>query len=372
MTGTPLSPAQRVDWLRLIRTDNVGPITFRQLLARFGDATNALAALPDLSRRGGRSRPLKPYAKSAAEHEIEELAALDGRIFCWGEPDYPSPLAAVEDAPPVIMVRGFSHVFEKRCLAIVGARNASLNGRKMAQTLAHELGEAGFVIASGMARGIDASAHAGSLASGTIAVLAGGVDVIYPQENEQLYADICGQGAVISERPVGVVAQARDFPRRNRIIAGLALGVVVVEAAHRSGSLITARLALEQGREVFAVPGSPLDPRCRGTNHLLRQGAVLTESARDVVDAVTPMLRQPLAQQADEREYEPPRAEPVDENQLADARETVLRALSPTPVDVDEIVRTYQLSPAVVWMVLLELELAWRIERQPGNRVAAI
>ena len=286
MTGASLSPTQRLDWLRLIRTDNVGPITFRQLLARFGGAAEALAALPDLSRRGGRSRPLKPYAKSAAEREIEELAALDGRLVCWGEPGYPPPLAAVEDLPPVIMVRGFPHLFEQRCLAIVGARNASLNGRKMAQILAQALGEAGFVIASGMARGIDASAHAGSLASGTIAVLAGGIDVIYPQENRQLYADICSQGAVISERPMGAVAQSRDFPRRNRIIAGLALGVVVVEAAHRSGSLITARLALEQGREVFAVPGSPLDPRCRGTNHLLRQGAVLTESAQDVVDAL--------------------------------------------------------------------------------------
>ncbi len=187
MTGTALSPAQRVDWLRLIRTDNVGPITFRQLITRFGDAATALAALPDLSRRGGRARPVRPYTRSDAEREIEALESIEGRLIGWGEPAYPPLLAAVEDAPPVIMVRGFPHLLDKRCLAIVGARNASLNGRKMAQALARDLGEAGFVIASGLARGIDAGARAGALASGTIAVLAGGVDVVYPEENRALY-----------------------------------------------------------------------------------------------------------------------------------------------------------------------------------------
>lgn len=370
--GRVLGRAERLDWLRLIRSENVGPITFRHLLQRFGSAGAALAALPDLSRRGGRLGGLAIAGKAQAEAELATLERLGARLVGWGEPDYPFALAAIEDAPPLLCVRGNAHLLTRRIVAIVGARNASANGVRLARQLALDLGAAGLVVASGLARGIDTGAHHGALAGGTIAVMAGGVDVIYPAENTELYERIVAQGAAISEQPPGVNPQARHFPRRNRLISGLALGVVVVEASPRSGSLITARYALEQGREVFAVPGSPLDPRSRGTNHLIRQGATLTESAADIVPVLADQLsRRPFAEPAGQP-LTPPEPTPASEPEVALARDQVAEKLGPTPTPVDEILRQCQLSPAAVQTCLLELELAGRLVRHPGNQVALV
>ena len=258
-----------------------------------------------------------------------------------------------------------------KAVAIVGARNASANGRRLARELAAGLGAADFVVVSGLARGIDAAAHAGALESGTIAVLAGGIDVVYPQENQELYDSIARQGLLVSEIALGTQPQASHFPRRNRLISGLSLGAVVVEAAPRSGSLITARQAADQGREVFAVPGSPLDPRARGCNGLIRQGATLVESADDVIESLAGMLKPPMAEPP-ERDFGPGKPPEPPESDLAACRAIMDDLLSPTPVPVDELIRECQFSPAVVQTVLLELELAGRIERHPGNRVALV
>ena len=290
-----LSAAEKLDWLRLIRSENVGPITFYRLLERFGSAAAALQALPALARSGGRHRAIKVCPRAAAEREIEALQKTGACLVALGEATYPPALAHIEDAPPLIAVLGHGHLLaEKPAVAVVGARIASLNGQRFARRLAAGLGKGDLVVVSGLARGIDASAHAGALETGTAAVLAGGVDVAYPRENARLYEEIAARGALISEAAPGTVPQARHFPRRNRLISGMSRGVVVVEASPRSGSLITARMALEQGREVFAVPGSPLDPRARGTNGLIRQGAILTESAEDVLSALADALRPPL------------------------------------------------------------------------------
>ena len=366
-----LNSAERLAWLRLIRSENIGPITFRKLLTHFGDAEAALEAVPHMAQRGGLKKPLRLYPKAAAEREMEALAALGGRAIALIEPDYPEPLAAIADPPPVIMTIGHPHLLAAKTVAMVGARNASANGRRLARDLAAALGEADFVVASGMARGIDAAAHAGALQSGTIAVMAGGVDVVYPQENQELYELIGTQGLLLSEIAMGTTPQASHFPRRNRLISGLSLGVVVVEAAPRSGSLITARQAADQGREVFAVPGSPLDPRARGCNGLIRQGATLVESAADVIDALAGMLKAPM-REPPERDFGPGKRPELPDSDLAACRAQLWDLLSPTPVPVDELIRECQLSPAVVQTVLLELELAGRIERHPGNRVALV
>jgi DNA processing protein len=366
-----LTDAERLDWVRLIRSENVGPVTFHRLVERYGTARAALDALPELARRGGRAKPLRVAGRAEAEREIAANARVGARLLCACEPDYPEPLAALDDAPPVISVLGHAHLLKRRSVALVGARNASLNGRKFAEALARDLGDAGFLVVSGLARGIDTAAHAGALATGTAAVVAGGIDVIYPPENERLYRDIVAQGVVVAESTVGVQPQARHFPRRNRLISGLSLGVLVVEAAMRSGSLITARMALEQGREVMAVPGSPLDPRCHGTNNLLRQGATLVENAADVIRAVEnlcpPSVSEPQAELfAGFRMAEP------DERTLESARALILENLSPVPIAIDELVRGCQLSAPVVLTVVLELELAGRVQRQPGNQVNLI
>ena len=371
LLGQEPSPDERRDRLRLIRSENVGPRTYRALMAAFGTATAALAAAPALSRRGGRRRAIKLCLAADAERELAALDALGARLLTLGEADYPVALAAIDDAPAVLTMRGAGAMLARPAVAVVGARNASVNGRKLADDLARGLGAAGLVVVSGLARGIDGAAHAGALATGTVAVMAGGVDVVYPPQHEALYAAILEAGAVVSEMPPGLSPQARYFPRRNRIIAGLSLGVVVVEAARRSGSLITARLALEQGREVFAVPGSPLDPRAGGTNQLIKNGAVLTENARDVVDELRPMLRVPLPENRGLSDVPTTPPEPA-ESEVSAVRQVVMDSLSPSPVAVDEIIRRCQLSPSIVQMVLLELELAGRVERQAGNRVAAI
>ena len=367
----PLTPSERLDWLRLIRSENIGPITFYQLLSRFGSAAASLEALPEIARRGGRQRPLAIATKPAIERELAALAKAGAQLIGWGEPLYPPALAAIEDAPPLISVRGNVDLLTRRAVAIVGARNASANGRRFARDIALQLGAEQLVVISGMARGIDAAAHEGALPGGTIAVVAGGIDVVYPEENRALYDMIAERGALIAEMPVGTTPQARHFPRRNRIISGASLGVLVVEAAVGSGSLITARYALDQGREVFAVPGSPLDPRCRGTNDLIRKGARLVESAADIIEEMAPLLAVPLAERR-RALFAAARSMIPDEADLESARARVLELLSPSPVPVDELVRQCQLSPAIVVTVLLELELAGRLERQPGNQVALL
>ncbi len=293
---TPLNAAERLDWLRLIRSENVGPITFRRLLERFGSAAAALRAVPDLARRGGRARAIQICPRDRAEAELAAVEAAGAQLVALAEPDYPPALAHVEDAPPILCLAGNIHLLQRTVVAIVGARNASINGQRLARDLAGDLAAAGYVVASGMARGIDAAAHQGSLQGGTVGVLGGGIDVIYPKENKDLFEAVRAQGVLVSESPPGTEPQARHFPRRNRIISGISLGVVVIEARPQSGSLITARMALEQGREVFAVPGSPLDPRSRGANDLIRQGAVLTETAADVRAVLDAMQRSPLAE----------------------------------------------------------------------------
>jgi DNA processing protein len=366
--GFRLSDGERLDWLRLIRSQNVGPRTFRALLDRFGSAGAALAALPDLARRGGASRPARIHPRAEAEREIEAANALGAALVALGEADYPERLATIDDAPPIIAVRGKRDTLTRPVVAIVGSRNASGAGVKLAERLAHDIGEAGFAIASGLARGIDAAAHRASLASGTIAVLAGGHDHIYPPQHVPLADAIAADGALITEMPLGWEPRARDFPRRNRLISGLAVGVVVIEAARRSGSLITARFALEQGREVFAVPGSPLDPRCEGTNGLLKQGAILVTEAADVTTVLQPILGQPIAWSAQEPEHAlaaQPGSEPGDRE-----RDAIVGLLGPTPIGIDDLVRLSQYPPAIVRAVLLELELAGRLERHGGALVS--
>ncbi len=381
--AAPFPEAERLDRLRLCRSEGVGPVTYRRLLERFPSAAEALAGLPELARRGGRAQPPAIATAEAAAAELAAARVAGIRLILLGEPDYPPLLASIADPPPVLAVRGDPAILTRPAIGLVGTRNASANGRRMAETLAAELGAAGFVIASGLARGIDTAAHRGALVSGTVAVLAGGADVVYPEENRSLYEAIAGTGAIIAESPLGVHPQARHFPRRNRLISGLSQGVIVVEAALRSGALITARTALEQGREVMAVPGSPLDPRARGPNDLIRQGAALVEGIDDVVAALnsvgagrartmTPGDVAALAEALNDEEAmaaDPAAAGPDD---LEAARRSVEAALSAAPATVDEIVRSCQLSPAVVTSVLLEWELAGRVERQPGNRVALI
>jgi DNA processing protein len=378
LAARELDPQERLDWLRLSRTETVGPVTFYALLRRFGSASAALDALPRLSNYKG-ARPVTAMTRREAEAELAALDRLGASLVCWGEPLYPATLAAVEDAPPVLTVLGNAELLQAPMVAVVGARNASANGRRIARELAQGLGEAGIAVISGMARGIDAAAHIGSLDSGSVAVVAGGVDIVYPEENRGLYDALCRQGAVVAELPLGTEPQARHFPRRNRIISGMARGVVVVEAAAKSGSLITARFALEQGREVFAVPGSPLDPRSRGCNDLLRDGATLTETAADILTQLGPLLPAELpAPRAMTRASQPrlplmtavqtaPAAPQIPEDA---ALELVVEKLSPTPVAVDELVRQCHLSAASVATLLLELELAGRIERHPGNLVS--
>lgn len=366
-----LSAVEKLAWLRLIRSENVGPMSFRQLLARYGSATAALEALPELARRGGRKRPIRICPRNAAESEMARLQDLGVNLVAMVEPEYPPALAAVEDAPPVLSLLGHPHLAARPAVAVVGARNASVNGRRLAELLARDLAAAGHLVVSGMARGIDTAAHKGALADATAAVVAGGIDVVYPAENKDLYDAIKEQGLIIAELPPGTKPKASHFPRRNRIISGIALGTLVVEAAPRSGSLITARFALEQGREVFAVPGSPLDPRARGCNALIRDGALLVERAEDITTALEPLLRRPFSEGREES-YQGEFLASGDETEIAAAREIILSLLGPTPVTVDELVRQCQLSPASVTMALLELELAGMIDRQPGNRVVLL
>jgi len=367
----PLTDAEKIDWLRLLRSEGVGPVTFFHLVRFYGGAAKALAALPELARRSGRKAPIRVGTAADAERELAAVKRAGAALLGWLEPAYPVPLAAIEDAPPLLTVRGNIAFLSERNIAMVGARNASANGRALAEAIARDLGKAGFVVPSGLARGIDAAAHKGALATGTVAVLAGGIDVCYPPEHRALFDAVAAQGALVAELPPGTEPLARHFPRRNRIISGLAEGVVVIEAALRSGSLITARLAGEQGREVFAVPGSPLDPRCHGSNNLIRQGAALTESAEDVLRALSGRRISPAPAMALAEPDLAPLVPPA-EADSDKARTLLIEHLSPSPTAVDELVRQTDLPPALVASALLELELAGRIERHPGNRVARL
>jgi DNA processing protein len=360
-----VTEAERRAWLRLARTEQVGPVTFHNLIARFGSASAALEEIPRLAKRGGGKSFLLP-PEGDAERELAQLASLGGQMILSCDAAYPRGLKALDAPPPVLSVLGHPHLLQKEMVAIVGARNASALARKFADTLARDLGFAGLVVVSGLARGIDSAAHEAALAVGTAAVVAGGVDIIYPPENEKLYETIKNQGVILSEMRLGEAPQARHFPRRNRIISGLSRGVVVVEAAERSGSLITAQYALDQGREIFAVPGSPLDPRARGANRLIREGATLTESAEDILSVLSPMLGGAF------QEPDAPAPTPSTEALEAEAdriRTRVEEALGPAPAEIDELIRQLGAPPAAVLTVILELELAGRCARQPGNRV---
>ena len=366
--NTTLTNAERIDRLRLIRSDNVGPRTYRSLVAHFGSARAALERLPELARRGGAARQLRIGREEDARAELAACNKLGVRLLASEEAGYPPRLATIDDAPPLLGVRGTIETLMRPMIAIVGSRNASAAGLKFAGQLAHDLGQAGFVVISGLARGIDGSAHRASVASGTAAVLAGGHDCIYPPEHKDLLAGILDHnGAAISEMPPGHEPRARDFPRRNRLISGAALGVVVVEAAQRSGSLITARMANEQGREVFAVPGSPLDPRAAGTNDLIKQGATLVTEASDVIQMVTPIMERPLSLPLDEPDSDPFAGEPE-----TSERARIVSLLGPAPISIDDLIRLAETSAAVVRTVLLELELAGRLERHGGGLVSLI
>jgi DNA processing protein len=360
VTGNAGSEQERVDWVRLARTDSVGPVTFAHLIARYGSAGAALSQLPNLARRGGRGAPIDLFDARAAEAEIAAGAAIGARLLTCGSTGFPRLLSVLDPPPPLIWALGDVGVLSRRSVAIVGARAASAAGQRFALELAAALGEAGYGVVSGMARGIDTAAHRGSLKTGAVAVLAGGVDDIYPPENATLYDSLRVRGCVVSERPVGLKARAADFPRRNRLISGLALGVVVVEAELRSGSLITARLAGEQGREVFAVPGSPADPRSRGANDLIRQGAVLVEDANDILRVLDAQrdVRAPAAEA-----WTPGSDESADDGLC----ERIAALLSPAPVSIDVLARLAQARVSGVLAALTELSVAGRAEMLPGG-----
>lgn len=353
-----------LDRLRLIRTANIGPVTYFQLIQRFGTAKAALEAIPHLAQRGGGKAPRLPEIAAIAR-EIETVERLGARYLFLGQGLYPALLAELDSAPPALIVKGDLGLFERPAIAIVGARNASAAACRFARDLAHALSDESVLVVSGLARGIDTAAHQGSIANGTVGVIASGIDIAYPPENAKLQDEVAEKGLLIAEQPPGREPLARHFPYRNRIIAGMSLGTVVVEAAPRSGSLITARLAAEAGREVMAVPGSPLDPRAQGCNALIRDGATLIQSAADVIETI-----RPLAAHTARAGQTPYRGERVPADASDVERDLVLRLLSHAPVPVDELIRQSALSPATVQTVLLELELAGRLERHAGAKVS--
>jgi len=413
-----LSQSERLARIRLARSTNVGPVTFRKLLERFGSGRNAIDALPDVIAQAKTTRKIKIANRDETVAEIEAAKASRARPIIFGDPDYPPLLARIDDAPPYFYAIGRIELLGKVAIGIVGARNASATGCGFARKVSHELVNAGYVVVSGMARGIDGAAHAAALqckhdaGGGTIAVLGGGVDVVYPREHQDLYAQLCEQGCVVSEMPPGLQPQARHFPRRNRIISGLSLGTVVIEAGRNSGSLITARFAAEQGRDVFAVPGSPTDPRAAGPNSLIRDGAILCDSADVILDAIrtaeqnshlfeqnhtfntkardaipdtsadayqeiTASLEQDAVIRGEKKTRQSVELEEfsdeTDTNEdSVKEMEKLFDLLSPSPLLIDELIRTSDLPAEQVSTILIELELAGRVERHPGNRVSRI
>lgn len=366
-TASLLSDRQRRIWLRLIRSENVGPASFRALINRFGSAEAALEALPELAERGGRQRITIP-SWAQIDAEMEAADRTGARFVAIGEEDYPPLLSRADNPPPLIAIKGRANLMSAPAIAVVGARNASVSGAKLAQKLAVQLGSAGFLIVSGLARGIDAAAHRGSLETGTVAVIAGGLDHPYPPENIALYEEVAERGVVLSEMPFGWAPRAQDFPRRNRIVAGMSYGLLVVEAAERSGSLISARLANEMGRLVFAVPGSPLDPRSGGANRLLKDGAILVTCVDDITEAMIPLIGRPMTVPIFEEPPDLSSIPPPDD----DDRSRVVEALGPTPASIDELIRHTGLQAPQIALVLLELDLAGRIERHSGGFVSLL
>lgn len=381
MQRRALSEAERLDWLQLIRSDNVGPVTFHALIAKFGTASRALAALPDLIRGSTAKRAVRLAKREVAERELAAATRHGARLIAACEPDYPEALAALPDAPPLITLHGQLGLLHKPCVGIVGARNGSTNGRRFAAQLASDLGAAGLTVVSGLARGIDTAAHEGALATGTVAVIAGGIDVVYPPENAALMARIAAEGgAVVAEQPFSLKPQARHFPYRNRVISGLSRALVVVEATVKSGSLITARLAGEQGREVLAVPGSPLDPRSAGPNGLIRDGATLITGAGDVLAALGPLDSSfepyqwvSASSRLDISAFSHPPQEPGAASDRASALpDKALELLSFSPSSIDDLARRAHVSAASLASAILELELAGRLERLPGGQISLI
>jgi DNA processing protein len=358
---------EQIACLRLIRTPNIGPMTFSLLLQRYGSAAEAFRAVPDLARRSGRT--LKPATRAIAEAELAANKSAGARLLFKGGHDYPAHLGQFDDAPPVLSAKGAVHLLGRPGVAIVGARNASINAQRLAQSLAEDLGSEGYVVISGLARGIDAAAHNGALAGGTIAVIAGGIDVVYPSENTDLHESIAEAGLLLAEMPPGTQPTPRHFPIRNRIIDALALGTVVVEAAERSGSLITARETAERGGEVMAVPGSPLDPRSQGCNHLIREGATLI---RDIAD-ITECLSRPIgASVPSAQDWRTGRLTPGPPESIERCREAILQALGPETTDIDDVIAWCNAPTATVLAALLELELAGRVTRHHGNRICLV
>ncbi len=365
-----LDDAQRLACLRLIRSENVGPVTFRELINHYGGAAVALEALPNLSRRGGRGRPIRICPVAAAESELEAAHRAGATPLFTIEAGYPAHLAHVEAPPPVVYVKGNTRLLQRPMIAIVGSRLASAAGIKMARHMAKELASAGLVVVSGLARGIDKAAHEASLDDGTVAVVAGGIDHVYPPEHAGLQDEIARRGCLVSEMPPGTIPRAQEFPRRNRIIAGLSHGVVVVEAARKSGTLMTARLANELGREVFAVPGHPLDPRAEGTNRLLKQGATLVTEAGDILSVLEPQLAAGVLREAPAPAVHPAAILQPPPLVTDPDRDAVLAALGPAPVDIDSLSRATGLPARTISVLLMELDLAGRIERHGGQLVS--
>lgn len=360
----------RLACLRLIRSENVGPVTFRELINHCGGAEHALAALPELSRRGGRGRTIRICPEATAAAELERAAKVGAVPLFTIEPGYPALLAHIEAPPPLIYVKGDIASLSRPTIAIVGSRDCSAAGQKLARMLAGDLGRAGFVVVSGLARGIDGAAHDAALGTGTVAVLAGGIEIIYPPEHAELHRRIGEQGCLVTEQPPGFEPRGKDFPRRNRLISGLSHGVVIVEAARRSGTITTARMAGEQGREVFAVPGHPLDPRAEGTNALLKDGATLVTSASDVLEALAHVVERPAFREA-ETDVASLVPAPTPPPLLADAdRDRVISALGPAPIDIDAIQRATGLPARTVNVLLMELDLAGRIDRHGAQLVS--
>ena len=364
MKRRELTDRERADWLQLSRTQNMGPVAFRDLLKRFGTAEAALGGLPQIVTK----RKLEVPRRADIEAEVEALAARGGRMLAACEPEFPLALYNIDPPPPVISVLGDVAMLSKPCVAIVGSRNASALGRKFAGHLARGLGEAGHVVVSGLALGIDAAAHRGAMETGTVAVLGGGVNHVYPKQNREIYAEIRERGALVSESPLGYTAKARDFPRRNRIVSGLSAGVVVVEAAERSGTLITARYGAEQGREVMACPGSAMDPRAKGCNRLIRQGATLVESVEDVLDALSGRAAPELLE-AEEAFGGAAFDWEAAAGDIARARDVLLGLASPTPTPRDDLIRESGIPVAVASAALLELELEGEVSVERDGRV---
>lgn len=360
-----------VDMLRLIRSENIGVKTFRDLIKIYGNSAEALKHAPEMSLKGGRKKPIKICEISKAEEEIELSNNLGAKLITYLSPEYPKLMRTTEDYPPIITVLGNVELLNKRTIGVVGSRNASSNGCRLAYKIAQDLGQENIIVASGLARGIDTAAHKGSINTGTIAVVAGGIDNIYPPDNKALREEIISKGAIIAELPFGTIPRGQNFPQRNRIISGISLGTLVVEANMKSGSLITAKMALAQNREVFAVPGFPLDPRCQGTNYLIKEGATLVESIKDILEAIS-YKRQIKLEEVSNNQFKISNNCLITEPELVEARKEVFKILNASPISIEEVASLCCIPINILLTVIIEMELAGKIERHPGNKISIL